>query len=1094
ADLAGGGFENLITSGLTLPADLALNASAGWLYWVDSGSGRLERAHLDGTARETLRTGLETPEALTLDVAGGWVYWTERGGALIRRADLTGQNVQTVVAIAFPGHGLALALRSPDCDGNGVPDECDLDAGAPDCNANGVPDGCELADGAADCNANAIPDDCEDDCDGNGVPDDCDLADGAPDCDGNGVPDGCEVVSGVSTDCNANGVLDLCDIAAGTSADCNGNSRPDECLRCSEADIVFIMDTSGTMLDEASALCSRILAIDAALTARGIDANLTLLGITAQPGAPFDCLDDTVLGLFGATVPGNGACGPLDAVVAPEGDQENWAPATALVAEYFNWRQNVARLIIPISDEAACQGSPCNQEDILAVANAVDVASVHGVKVSPIVAYNPTDFSCRYGLAQQLAMGTEGQVFLSFKPAEDLADGIVMLVDSACTGELDCNVNGIPDDCDIASGTEADCNTNALPDTCELAGNDCDSNGVPDECDADCNANGKVDGCEFAGESQVFWTDGLADSLQGQWLDGTNLLTVAAGQSIPRGVKLDRAAGRVYWIDDASNTLRRADYDGNNIEDVVTNGLNSPVDLALDLGAGKVYITDADRILRADLDGSNLQTFLSTGFCPGSLALDLADQRMYWANPCADVIRRARLDGTDVEDVVQVDTQDIALDLVRGKIYWTYLPGDVIQRANLDGTDVETVVAGVDVARQVALDASAGKVYWFDDGPDLLRRANLDGNDVETLLELSNQVHSIALDLPTSDCDGNAVPDECEEDCDGNGQPDACDLAGPAFPAGHALRFDGVAAHLLIPSALELRPANNFTIEVWINVAALGAPQQIVHHDDNGGGDDAYVLQVTADGHVLFAATNAHGFSAQSVVSSRLVTPGRWYHVAGVYDHAVLRVYVDGQETSKAAAGDVVYAGFDYVNIGRRGGSNSPDTAFFAGAIDELRFWNRVLSHAELQAGARVPLTGSEPGLVGYWKFDEGAGQAAADAVGGHDGALVNGPVWQVLPAGVLSGDCNGNGIPDTCETDTDADGVIDDCSACAGGAASGDTDGDGDVDLADYRRLEPCLAGPQGGAAPDCACFDFDGDRDVDLQDFAAFQVVGGG
>jgi hypothetical protein len=136
--------------------------------------------------------------------------------------------------------------RSDDCNGNGVPDACDIATGTsadcsgngvpdscePDCNGNGVPDSCDIELGTSgDCNLNAFPDECEPDCDANGQPDGCDPDcndDGIPDacdvdCNANGVPDGCE------PDCNGNGVADECDIDAGTSIDCNDNGVPDEC-------------------------------------------------------------------------------------------------------------------------------------------------------------------------------------------------------------------------------------------------------------------------------------------------------------------------------------------------------------------------------------------------------------------------------------------------------------------------------------------------------------------------------------------------------------------------------------------------------------------------------------------------------------------------------------------------------------------------------------------------------------------------------------------------------------------------------------------------------------------------------------------------
>jgi hypothetical protein len=144
--------------------------------------------------------------------------------------------VTRVAELEFPGfvdcnnNGVDDALdisngTSNDCDGNGVPDECQPDCdndGLPDvcevdCNANGTPDDCEAFN---DCNSNGIPDECDPDCDNDNIPDDCE-----PDCNANGTPDDCEGLP----DCNNNGIPDECDLASGNSVDCNANGIPDEC-------------------------------------------------------------------------------------------------------------------------------------------------------------------------------------------------------------------------------------------------------------------------------------------------------------------------------------------------------------------------------------------------------------------------------------------------------------------------------------------------------------------------------------------------------------------------------------------------------------------------------------------------------------------------------------------------------------------------------------------------------------------------------------------------------------------------------------------------------------------------------------------------
>ena len=137
---------------------------------------------------------------------------------------------------------------SNDCDFNGIPDECDLGTTALDCNGNGIPDSCDLNSGlSSDCNADFVPDECQIDCNANGVPDDCDVLAGTSlDCDGNLVPDECSI------DCNANGVPDLCDIAGGTSLDSNGNNVPDECQ--SPTDTYYVDDSSVSWGDGTLAL------------------------------------------------------------------------------------------------------------------------------------------------------------------------------------------------------------------------------------------------------------------------------------------------------------------------------------------------------------------------------------------------------------------------------------------------------------------------------------------------------------------------------------------------------------------------------------------------------------------------------------------------------------------------------------------------------------------------------------------------------------------------------------------------------------------------------------------------------------------------
>jgi len=67
-----------------------------------------------------------------------------------------------------------------------------------------------------------------------------------------------------------------------------------------------------------------------------------------------------------------------------------------------------------------------------------------------------------------------------------------------CGGSSDCNSNDVPDEC------EPDCNGNGIADDCDVANcppgetwcGDCNNNQVPDICESDCDHDGIIDDCE----------------------------------------------------------------------------------------------------------------------------------------------------------------------------------------------------------------------------------------------------------------------------------------------------------------------------------------------------------------------------------------------------------------------------------------------------------------------------------------------------------------------------------------------------------------------------------------------------------------------
>jgi hypothetical protein len=207
------------------------------------------------------------PHCVEIQVEGGFKYC--RAGCDVSscglKADCNGNKVPDECEVASHCSTIGWVAFN-DCDGNCVPDDCDVSTNAAlDVNSNMIPDSCEVcASDPNDCNGNNIPDACEEDCNGNGVPDDCDIAGGAGDCDSDGLPDVCEarciegelpdvclILAGTEDDCNNNGLADHCETDAEISSDCNGDHIPDECQGdCNYNDIPDPCDISdGTSED-----------------------------------------------------------------------------------------------------------------------------------------------------------------------------------------------------------------------------------------------------------------------------------------------------------------------------------------------------------------------------------------------------------------------------------------------------------------------------------------------------------------------------------------------------------------------------------------------------------------------------------------------------------------------------------------------------------------------------------------------------------------------------------------------------------------------------------------------------------------------------
>ncbi|MEM6928273.1 MAG: hypothetical protein AAF602_15170 [Myxococcota bacterium] len=220
-------------------------------------------------------------------------------------------------------------------------------------------------------------------------------------------------------------------------------------------DMVIVMDTSGSMSDEISALCTNLANIVSTLQAQNIDVVPEFLGITSTR----DCLTNDVRTLLGDMIPdAPPCCTVLD-------HPESWAAGAAIVASRYMWRPNTVRLVIPISDEAPWRGGgSCNADDQASVDAAIVTALANGAVIAPIAGTGSNQ--CIIDLGMQLAMATGGENFVTTDPSFDLGGFIVNLAGNTCAGtgtiEVACPGVGCPCGNDSSASDEGCLNSTGL--------------------------------------------------------------------------------------------------------------------------------------------------------------------------------------------------------------------------------------------------------------------------------------------------------------------------------------------------------------------------------------------------------------------------------------------------------------------------------------------------------------------------------------------------------------------------------------------------------------------------------------------------------
>ena len=232
---------------------------------------------------------------------------------------------------------------------------------------------------------------------------------------------------------------------------------------------------------------------------------------------------------------------------------------------------------------------------------------------------------------------------------------------------------------------------------------------------------------------------------------------------------------------------------------------------------------------------------------------------------------------------------------------------------------------------------------------------------------VTNAATTLLVALPLNEGAGTVAAD-----ISGSNHPGTL-VNSPTWGAGkygQGLTFNGTNNYVNIPdhNDFTLAPAQSYTWSAWVKNTSFKEWSTVWSQTASASNFFYFYAHTTTDpdggpvtnGISVYWWTGNNRLGAHS--SNNVLTAGAWSYVAVTYDAAQpqnnrFSIYVNGVDvtvrTDVSSSGTL--ASINPTNI--RIGSNQPFGEYLNGSVDEVRFYKKLLSLAEIQSDMNTPLT-----------------------------------------------------------------------------------------------------------------------------------------
>jgi hypothetical protein len=175
-------------------------------------------------------------------------------------------------------------------------------------------------------------------------------------------------------------------------------------------------------------------------------------------------------------------------------------------------------------------------------------------------------------------------------------------------------------------------------------------------------------------------------------------------------------------------------------------------------------------------------------------------------------------------------------------------------------------------------------------------------------------------------------------------------IRNPQWVTGHdgdALEFNGAGAYVDCGNAEALN-VDVFSVSFWCNIPSTQTWNHMISKGQHGasgspGSVNWGVMMYESQETILFETYNDTGWTGISADT----TIGEWHHVVATYDGDTMQLYHDGELAATASGVGILLDQSRPLLIGARSDAGSAG-GYFNGSIDDVRFYNKVLTQDEV--------------------------------------------------------------------------------------------------------------------------------------------------